>query len=458
MLPIRKEIFRAYDIRGRAGQDFDQEWARILGQACGTYFRRQNLRAAVLGRDCRRSSPEYAEAVREGLLSCGLDVLDLGMLPSPVFYFAALAMKRQAGVMVTASHNPPEDNGFKIWSGQTTMCRKEIETLHQIMRSGEFSKESGAILCRHDIVPSYLEHLSNSLELSAARPLTVVLDGANGAGGLICAELLRRLGVKTIPINCRPDGDFPNHPPDPNVPENLHELRERVLAEKADLGIGLDGDADRIGVLDEKGRHLSGDRLMAIMAREVLKSRPGATIMADIKCSHLLFEDIKKYGGQAIMCQSGHSLIKRQLMDIKADMAGEISGHIIFGDRYFPFDDAIYAAGRLMEIMSGTEKPLSAMLEDWPITAITPEIRLPCPDELKFQVVERAIKELGNLTKSVTVDGLRLIYPDGWALIRASNTQPLLSMRFEATTAMRLKELRAMIEDRLPAWREREPK
>lgn len=450
MRAIRQEIFRAYDIRGRAGLDFDQDWVKLLGQACAAHFCEQGESRAVLARDCRLTSPEYARALTEAMTASGLDVLDLGMVPTPVFYFAITRLAYQAGIMVTASHNPAEDNGFKIWSGQGAMLNGQIQRLYHLMRANDFTQRHDGFLCAHNIIPGYLDYLS--ADLKVARPLKVVLDGGNGVGGPVCAELLSRLGLDLMTINCRPDGRFPHHPPDPTVEANLSQLSERVRAEKADLGIGLDGDADRIGVVDETGRMLAGDHLLGIYARDVLLKRPGAKVIAEVKCSSLLFDDIAAHGGQAIMARAGHSPMKASLRANGALLAGEITGHIIFADRYLGFDDAIYAAGRLVEILSQTRTPVSQLLADWPKTFATPELRLPCPDHLKFRIIEKARDHFAGVAKAITIDGLRLVFPDGWALLRASNTQPLLSLRFEAASETRLAELRAQVEKPLEEW------
>ncbi len=450
MKDIRPGIFRAYDIRGVVDRDFDAEWVQRLGQALGTYFLEKGHRQAVVGHDCRHSSTEYQVCMVAGLQATGLDVVFLNMVPTPVFYYAAKRLERRAGVMITASHNPPGFNGFKIWEGEATIHTSEIRRVYEIMRSGRFAR--GAGLCSElDIVPGYLEALSAQTRLE--RPVKVVVDGGNGSAGLVCAELLRRIGTEVVPLYCKPDGDFPNHHPDPTVAANIADLGRLVRAEKADLGVGLDGDGDRIGVVDENGELLYGDRLLAVFAREVLAKHPGATVIGEVKCSHLLYRDIEAHGGSPLMWKAGHSLIKAKMRDTGALLAGEMSGHMFFADRYHGFDDALYAAQRLVEIL-GREphRPLSSFLDDWPTTFTTPEIRLDCPDEIKFSIVDRALEHFRTRYPVIDVDGVRITFAHGWALVRASNTQPALVLRFEADSEQRLADIRAIVEPPLGLW------
>lgn len=352
--------------------------------------------------------------------------------------------------MITASHNPPEFNGFKIWSGEGTIHSQQIQDLYAIMKEGRFIQGAG-VATHHDIVPAYLEELSSQARLNA--PVRVVVDGGNGAGGLICAELLRRIGAEVIELYCEPDGNFPNHHPDPTQDKNNIHLRAKILETKAQVGIGLDGDADRIGVLDEQGRMIYGDRLLAIFAREMLRTQPKATVIGEVKCSHLLFQDIAAHGGKPIMGQAGHSLIKAKMKETGAALAGEMSGHMFFADRYYGFDDALYAALRLVEIIAqNPDKPLSDYLREWPTIFSTPELRMDCPESIKFAVVERAKEYFRKEYDIVDVDGVRLVLPDGWGLLRASNTQPVLVLRFEAQSLERLAEIRALVEQPLQCW------
>lgn len=449
MKPVSPGVFRAYDIRGIVDVDFDPEWVERLGRACGAFFASRGYAQAVLGHDCRSTSPEYQARLAAGLTASGLDVVCLGMVPTPAFYFAIKALGRRAGIMVTASHNPPEFNGFKIWSGETTLHTEAIGEIHDIMAAEDFRSGSG-IVCEHDIKPSYVEHLVD--QSSLARPITVVVDGGNGAGGLLCAEVLRQAGATVIPLYCEPDGRFPNHHPDPVVLENVVDLAARVVAEGADFGVGLDGDADRLGVVDETGRLMYGDQILALFARAVLANHPGETVIGEVKCSHLLYRDIAAHGGKPLMAPTGHSLIKSRMRETGAILAGEMSGHMFFADRYFGFDDGIYAAMRLAEIVAASPMPLSRMLSDWPPTVNTPEIRMDCPEAIKFLVVEKAKAYFRDGYEMLDVDGVRLTFPDGWGLLRASNTQSVLVLRFEAETPQRLEEIRRLIEEPVRGW------
>ncbi|MFW6036995.1 MAG: phosphomannomutase/phosphoglucomutase [Desulfonatronovibrio sp.] len=450
MKEINRDIFRAYDIRGIVDQDFDSEWVETLGKACGTYFRDLGMDQAVVGHDCRHSSPGYQQDMVRGLQSTGLDVVFLNMVATPLFYFAVKKLGRKAGVMVTASHNPPDFNGFKVWAGDSTIHSEEIQKIYEIMANGKFAQGKG-LAGEYDVVPDYLSYLQAQGPISG--PVKVVVDGGNGAAGLVCVQALENAGAEVIPIYCEPDGDFPNHHPDPTVMKNNKDLVSMVKKENAQLGIGLDGDGDRIGVVDENGHMLYGDQLLAVYAREVLEKNPGASVIGEVKCSHLLFNDIEKHGGRPIMWKTGHSLIKAKMKEENSLLAGEMSGHMFFADRYFGFDDAIYSAQRLVEIVAEKKgKKLSQYLEDWPRTFNTPELRMECPDKIKFQVVSMAQDYFRKHYNIVDVDGVRITFDDGWALLRASNTQPVLVLRFEAESESRLAEFREIIEIPLKNW------
>lgn len=441
-------IFRAYDIRGLVDKDFDAAWVRKLGRACGAYFIGQGLRTAVVGRDCRLSSPAYHDALISGLLSSGVDAISVGEVASPVFYFAVTHLNLAAGVMITASHNPSQYNGFKIWSGASTIYGEEIQKIRKIMDEEAFVQGEG-LVSAHDIVPAYMDGVLARVKLH--RPLKVVVDGGNGMGGDLAATLLERMGAEVIRQFCEPDGNFPNHHPDPVVEENMLQLRQRILKEGADFGLGLDGDADRIGVMDEHGRLLFGDELLSLFARELLTRKPGATIIGEVKCSHLMYKDIAEHGGNPLMWITGHSYIKAKMREIHAALAGEMSGHIFFSDNWFGFDDGIYGAARFADLFTAQDKPLSA-LPGWPKTAKTPEISLPCPDAVKFAVVEKAQAYFRQKYEVSEIDGVRVILPHGWGLVRASNTQPALILRFEAETQEAMDALRAEMEAPLKGW------
>ncbi len=452
MKKILPGVFRAYDIRGVVGKDFDPEWVQALGRACGKWFNSRSLGPAVVGHDCRHSSPEYAGRLLAGLAEAGVDATFIGMVPTPVFYYAVKKLGRKAGVMITASHNPPEYNGFKIWGGETTIHTTDIQEIYEIMAGQSPAGQTAepTVISEHDIVPSYLEELASQCSLD--KPVKVVVDGGNGAGGKICAELLRRVGADVVELYCEPDGSFPNHHPDPVVEKYVGDLMQKVVDAGADLGVGLDGDADRIGVVDAKGKLMYGDQVLAIFARDVLREHPGATVIGEVKCSHLLYKDIAAHGGDPLMWITGHSMIKAKLAETGAKLAGEMSGHMFFADRFYGFDDGLYAAMRLVEIVSKTQTPLHRMLEDWPTTYNTPEIRMECAEEIKFDVVRKAKEYFAKNYDINDVDGVRITFADGWGLLRASNTQPVLVLRFEAESAERLQELRDVIEKPLQQW------
>lgn len=454
MKPVSPKVFKAYDIRGIVGKDFDSPWVERLGCAMGAYFLSRGYRNAVVGRDCRESSPEFAARLIHGLTTVGVDIVDIGMVATPVFYYAVTTLQRHAGCIITASHNPKEYNGFKVWAGETTIHTDEIRAIYDLMAGGEFPKGSG-VASTHDITPGYIDALIQNLE-SPLDGLKLVVDGGNGAGGEVCAEILRHAGADVVPLYCEPDGRFPNHHPDPVVERYMADLKAAVTSNGADAGLGLDGDADRLGVIDETGTMVYGDRLLAIFARDMLSRRPGAMVIGEVKSSHLLYKDIAAHGGEPLMWMAGHSMIKAKLKETGALLAGEMSGHFFFADRYYGFDDGIYAALRIAEIIARAKRaggpPLSRFLDDWPATSNTPELRIECPEEKLQAVVEHARRFFGNDYDVIDVDGVRLTLPDGWALIRASNTQPMLSLRFEAETPERLAEIRALVETPLARW------
>lgn len=448
MKEISNKIFRAYDIRGIVDKDLDAEWCECFGKACGTYFRQHGIKDCVVGHDCRHSSAEYQAAVANGLRQAGVDVILLGMVATPLLYFGVKTLQRQGGIMITASHNPSGYNGFKVWAGQSTIFGDELQKIYQIMASGEFISGDG-VACAHDIVPSYLDAATK--DISPARKMKVVLDGGNGAGGLVCAELLRRLGVECVELYCEPDGAFPNHHPDPVVAENMRDLQAKVLAEGADFGLALDGDGDRLGVCDEQGHLLFGDQIVALLARETLRRFPAATIMGDVKCSHQLFRDIEQHGGTPLMWKTGHSLIKAKMQETGAKLAGEMSGHIFFNDRWFGFDDALYSAARFVEIAAQSPVPVSQML-GWNKSFVTPELHIHCPDELKFTITKQAQEYFRARYTISDIDGARIQFADGWGLLRASNTQPVLVLRYEAESEESLALIQKSIEEPLRQW------
>ncbi|MFQ5449673.1 MAG: phosphomannomutase/phosphoglucomutase [Nitrospinaceae bacterium] len=446
---INPEIFREYDIRGVVGRDLTPETVELIGKAIGTHVKRHGGKIFTLGRDMRKSSIEFRDALAKGLLSTGCDVIDIGMVPTPVLYFSLHHLKPDGGVMITGSHNPQNFNGFKICQGRQSLYGEKIRQLRDLIEKGDFESGQGRMEQR-EVLEAYVENMRSIIKI--ARPVKVVVDGGNGCFGIIGPQILRRFGLDPIEMYCEPDGSFPNHHPDPTVAENLTDLIARVRSEKAELGIGFDGDVDRIGLVDETGSIIWGDQLLILLARDLLKRHPGATIVGEVKCSQNLFSDIRKHGGTPVMAAAGHSLIKKKMRETHALLAGEMSGHICFADNYFGFDDAIFAACRILEIVAASKQKLSEMLADVPKTAYTPEIRIDCPDNRKFQIVRELTEYFRSQYDVVDIDGVRINLDDGWALIRASNTQPVLVLRFEANTPDRLKEIIGMIQEQMKKY------
>jgi phosphomannomutase/phosphoglucomutase len=449
---MNHRIFREYDIRGIAEEDYTGEDVLLLGRAIGTYLRNHGRSLAAVGRDCRLTSDAYAGQIIQGLLDTGCDVMDIGVCPTPVFYFAIHHFATGGGVMVTASHNPPAYNGFKLCLDLDSIFGREILKIRDMIGDRSFSKGKGA-LSRADAVTPYAAFVEKNISLTA--PLRIAVDAGNGTAGVVAVPILRKLGCEVHDLYCDMDGRFPNHEADPTIPDNMTDLIALVRAKKLDLGIGFDGDGDRIGVVDETGRIVYGDRLMILFAREILARKPGATFVSEVKCSQVLYDDIRRHGGRAIMWKAGHSLIKTKMKREKAELAGEMSGHVFFADRYLGFDDAIYASCRLLELIAGAGLPLSGLLADIPETFNTPEIRLDCPDDEKFDLVDRVRDDLRARYDIIDIDGVRVLFDDGWGLVRASNTQPALVLRFEALTGQRLSEIRSLVEGVIEKHRKR---
>jgi phosphomannomutase / phosphoglucomutase len=449
MAKLSPTIFREYDIRGLVDRDLTEEAVHLVGKALGTRIREAGGRKAAVGRDARLSGPRFAAAMISALRSTGVDVLDLGVVPTPLTYFAAHTAGVDGICMITGSHNPPEYNGLKVGLGAATFHGEEIQALRRLAESGKFASGAGGV-APYDVVAPYREYVRGNLRLGKRR-LRVVVDAGNGTGGVVAVPLFQSLGIDVVPLFVEMDGRFPNHHPDPTVERNLEDLKAKVKEVGADVGIAYDGDADRVGAVDEKGNVLWGDQIMILFARALLAEEPGAAIVAEVKCSFTLYDDIAKRGGRAIMWKAGHSLIKAKMKEEKALLAGEMSGHIFFGHRWFGFDDGIYSSGRLLELLSRTEAPLSSLLADVPRTFSTPELRVDCPEEKKFEVVRRAQEFFRARYDAVTVDGVRVVFPDGWGLVRASNTQPLLVLRFEAKTKARLDEIQALVRGKVDA-------
>lgn len=440
---MNPEIFREYDIRGIAGKDMTEGEVELIGKGVGTYLQNRGHSKLTVGRDCRTTSDRYAQKIISGLRATGCDVVDIGVCPTPVFYFSIQHLKKEGGVMVTASHNPPEYNGFKLCIDLDSIHGKQIQEIRNIIDKKDFVKGKGA-LSTADVVSPYKSFVAENIKIP--KPLKVGVDAGNGTAGVVAVPIMKKLNCEVHDLYCEMDGTFPNHEADPTVARNMKDLIARVKEKGLDVGIGYDGDGDRIGVVDEKGNLIYGDKLIIIFAREILSRKPGATFISEVKCSKVMYDDIEKHGGRAIMWKTGHSLIKQKMKAEKAELAGEMSGHMFFADRYFGYDDAIYASCRLLEILSHTGKKVSELLADVPQTFSTPEIRVECPDDKKFDVVKAVTEHFRKLYNIIDIDGVRVLFDDGWGLVRASNTQPVLVLRFEALSEKRLKEIRTLVE------------
>jgi phosphomannomutase/phosphoglucomutase len=444
--PWNPAIFREYDIRGIADVDYDAEFARLLGRAYATYVADKNVQRVSVGRDARLTSNEYADALKDGLRAGGLDVVDLGLTPTPLVYYSLYHCDVDGGIQVTGSHNPSDHNGFKICVGKISIYGDAIQDLRRIIESGKFREAPRGTEEHYAIIPAYQEELIEQFG-RLPRKLKVVVDSGNGAAGPVAPRIIAALGCDSRDLFSEPDGRFPNHHPDPTVEENMQILIDTVKQDGADLGIAFDGDADRVGLCDQHGRILWGDEMLVLFARDILERQPGAVVVSEVKCSQRLYDDIEKHGGTGIMWKAGHSLLKAKMRETKAALGGEMSGHIFFADRYYGYDDAIYAACRMLEIVAKSGKQVAELLADLPPAVSTPEIRVDCPDALKFKIADRAKEKFRAAgAEIIDTDGVRVKFDEGWGLIRASNTQPILVMRFEAANEQKLAEYRGTVE------------
>jgi phosphomannomutase / phosphoglucomutase len=438
-------IFREYDVRGVADRDLTDDLATDLGRSFGTFLKRRNQKRIIVGRDCRLSSPRLHVALTRGLLETGLELIDIGVGPTPMMYFSVFHLDADGGVQITGSHNPPQDNGFKLMSGKGTLAGDEVRELRTLIERRDFSLSSGGKIEEWNPLEAYAGYMRGNIRLAHTK-VRFAIDAGNGAGGPAALAAFKAVGLEPVEMYCQMDGAFPNHHPDPSLPENVQELVDRVKNDGLELGIAYDGDADRIGVVDNKGNIVFGDRLMILLSRQILKRHPGAAILGEVKCSQTMYDDIAKHGGRPIVWKTGHSLIKKKMKEEHALLAGEMSGHVFFADRYFGFDDAIYASLRLLEIVAESKKPLDELLADVPETHSTPELRVDCADEVKFDVVRKVLDHYRPTHDILDVDGARISFDGGWGLVRASNTQPALVLRFEAATQARLQEIRSEVE------------
>ncbi len=444
---VNSRIFRQYDVRGVVDEDLTDEVVEKLGKGYGAQMVNLGHTKVSVGYDARVSSPRFRDSLIKGILSTGVDVVDIGMVPTPTLYFSLFHLDIQGGVMITGSHNPPEFNGFKLAVGHATLYGPEIQRIRQIIEAGEYPRGAGQ-LTELDIRPAYLATLKERIG-RFDREVKVVVDAGNGLGGMFCPQLLRDLGADASGLYCEVDGTFPNHHPDPTVPAFLTDLIAQVASQGAELGMAYDGDADRLGVVDENGNIIWGDQLLILFSREVLSKQPGATIIFEVKCSQALPDEIEKAGGKPLMWRTGHSFIKKKMKEENSPLAGEMSGHLFFADEYFGYDDAIYASLRLVRLLARSDKRIGEMLADVPEYYSTPEMRVDCSDEEKFQIVASIVEYFKRQYEVVDVDGARILFGDGWGLVRASNTQPALVLRFEARTPERLQEIEDTVVSKL---------
>jgi Phosphomannomutase len=448
---LHPTILREYDIRGIVGDTLTEDGVRAVGRAFGTLVRRDGGRSVVVGYDGRLHSPMLADALVEGLRSTGVQVIRIGLGPSPMLYFAAYHLKADAGMMITGSHNPPDYNGIKMVKSGKPFFADQIQLLGRMVEAGDFERGQGTVE-DHDIKPAYVTRLAQDFG-AAGRDLKIAWDPGNGAVGAILQDLCARIPGNHVFINEAVDGTFPAHHPDPTVVENLVQLQEAVSAHRCDLGIAFDGDGDRIGVIDGQGRVIWGDQLVVILGRAVLAEVPGATIIADVKSSKVLFDEIARMGGKPLMSRTGHSLIKTMMVETGAALAGEMSGHIFFAHKYYGFDDAPYAAVRLLDLLARADESLAQMRDAMPTMINTPELRIDCPEERKFAVIDEVKQRLGGRSDITVqdIDGVRVTTADGWWLLRASNTQPVLVGRCESESEAGLQRLRDELSRQLTA-------
>ena len=448
-MTVSAGIFRQYDIRGIVGEDLTTEAAYAVGAAYATYVRHRGTNGAVVvGRDNRPSGKMLRDMLVRGLTEHGLSVVDIGVVPTPVMYWSLHHLQVIGGIQITGSHNPAEYNGFKLCLGTQSMHGAQLKELFAIQQRGTTPGLTASVREQGGIIDRYVDDIVSRVG-RIRRPITAVVDCGNGAGALVAEQLFSRLGVKTIPLFCESDGTFPNHHPDPTVEKNLVDIVAAVKEHRADIGIAFDGDADRIGVIDDKGAIIWGDHVLILYARDVLeRTGKGQAIIFDVKCSQALPDEITKAGGTPVMWKTGHSLIKDKMRELNAPIAGEMSGHMFFAESFYGHDDAMYGAARLLAIVDKAGKSVSELLSDVPKFVSTPELRVDVPEADKFAIVERAVKHFSATRQVNGVDGARVLFGDGWGLIRASNTQPILVTRFEARTPERLREIR----DEMEGW------
>ena len=442
---INPYIFREYDVRGNVEEDFPEHVVKKLGQAFGTYVKRDGGKEIAISGDIRLSTPELINCFKKGVLETGVDIINLGILPTPVNYFSMFHLDLAASVQVTGSHNPPEFNGFKMSLNKQPFYGKDIQNLYHMMKHMDFEKGEGTE-ARYNILSEYNQMIEQKIKIE--KPMKVIMDCGNAAGCINAPSVFNGLGIETKELFCDPDGTFPNHHPDPTVVENLSTLISEMQTGKYDVGLAFDGDADRVGVVDDKGEIIWADQLMAIFLPEIIKDNE--EILFDVKCSQSLIDMIKHYGGKPIMYKTGHSVIKNKMKELDCKFGGEMSGHIFFADDYYGYDDALYVAARLVQLLSRTNKKLSQLKSIIPTYYSTPELRLEAEnDQKKFEVTEKAVEYFTKNYDCITIDGVRIQFEDGWGLVRSSNTQPVIVCRFEAKTPERRDEIKKIIIDKI---------
>ncbi len=451
MASLNSRIFREYDIRGIVDQDLTPETVRLLGQALGTHLGGAEGARIALSRDNRLSSPAFYQAMREGLCASGCHAVGIGMGPTPCLSFATHHLDVSGGIQITGSHNPPEFNGFKITRGHEAIYGKEIQAIYRLIQEGRLHQaQSPGSFEELDIHPGYIARVCEGIHLD--RPVKMVLDAGNGVAGPVAIQALKGIGAEVVELFCEPDGTYPNHHPDPTIPENLEALIAEVKKSGAEVGIALDGDGDRIGAVDTGGRIVWGDELMILYAGPILARRPGEAIVFDVKCSQRLADAVEQMGGRGIMAPTGHSLVRARMARENAPLAGELSGHIFFSDGYLGYDDAIYAAIRLLHLLSSDERTLAGRMKDIPGSIATPELRIECTDEEKFEIVEKVRGYFRAKYDIIEIDGVRINFEKGWGLVRASNTQPVIVCRFEASDEGALAAYRDEVYEQLGAF------
>jgi len=439
---ITQSIFRAYDIRGIVKTELTPNAVFTIGLAFGSTAQEIGQKTVIIGRDARESSPILFEALCSGFTQTGCDVIDIGVVPTPLLYFATNQLSSKTGVMITGSHNPVEYNGLKMVLDGITISTDAVQALYQRIQAGDFKKGSGQLTHVDDIIPNYIKYVVENIKLK--KPLHIVVDGGNGVGGLVAPELYRKLGCKVDELYCEVDGRFPNHHPDPTIPKNLEALQQMVKEKNADIGLAFDGDADRLGIVLNTGEIVWPDKQLMLIAKHVYPRYKGAAFVFDVKCSTELPKIVKKYGGEPLMYRTGHSVLKQKMIEMKAPLSGELSGHIFFKDRWFGFDDGIYVGARLLEILSEEDKNAKEVFDEFPKTISTPELKVAIADNKKEAVLEKLKIEFSSKTdvNIITIDGLRVEFKHGWRLVRASNTTPCLTLRFEADTEENLEYIK----------------